>query len=689
MLRSGLRLLPLLGVALGASACNLFSVPCDTDAECTVEESCREGFCVPIEVAGDGGSSLTDGGPPPGDAGLDGGGAGVDGGGADLDGGDVPVDGGADGGADMDAGPPCTNPLEDPPLNWWDACWHHRARIYLHAPNEDGDDLDDFPVLFRFASAELIQPPFDTSADPPTLESIRFVSTGRRVLPHELVRWDPAGTNHAFWVSVPSVTTGTMGSSFYVYWGNDDAQATQDPAGVWSNAYEAVLHFDDDGADGLLNSVDGVQAQAYDADAGPLQTMTSGALAGAYTGAGNSLGFVVDSLETNFPREKGTLEAWLYHDVVFGADEHLLGLHQSNTLNIWGFPGSDNLTIEVLHGDDVILERGGYVPAERWEPVRIEWDTAARWMRWTSNGYSSDASWTQTWSPIGQQGIIGWGWTGAIDELRVTSALRSNAWYAAEELMLRGGLLERGRIPFDAEPSGAGIGRVGGEAVLWTFDELVDDVYPDTGEAGWGLDLLPTDPSRIDAFSGGIELVRATTLATPVAPTQLSETCKTTGSFTFEAWLKPTAEHAWGPARVFTYSDPIEGLGKGSFLFGQDLNGYGETGWRVRLNGGAEDNWPYGYRISDSPRELTHVVVTRDADLLADNSVRVYINGQAEHVGQGWSADSIGFYSGHRILIGDEHGGTRPWLGGIYMMALSCWPLDASQILQNYNAGPL
>lgn len=129
---------------------------------------------------------------------------------------------------------------EDDPAcvkDWWNTDFAYRRRVYLL--NGGQGRLEQVPVLIELYDPRIAwEHVEDGGAD------LRFVDADdRTTLPHEIEAW-----NHwdraIVWVEVP-VIEGYVATDFiWMYHGNQEAEDAQDPAGVWSNGYQAVYHMD-------------------------------------------------------------------------------------------------------------------------------------------------------------------------------------------------------------------------------------------------------------------------------------------------------------------------------------------------------------------------------------------------------------------------------------------------------------
>ncbi|GMV91235.1 MAG: hypothetical protein AMXMBFR82_10130 [Candidatus Hydrogenedentota bacterium] len=129
--------------------------------------------------------------------------------------------------------------------DWWDAQWGHRIRVDLDASILESD-LVDFPVSLRLGPDLGIH---DHAAD--NGKDLRIIDPRGYALDYETVRWD--ATMQEIHVRVPRIAARAPGQYFYLYYGNADA-AAQRGGFVWDEAYRAVFHLAGDESDATKNS---------------------------------------------------------------------------------------------------------------------------------------------------------------------------------------------------------------------------------------------------------------------------------------------------------------------------------------------------------------------------------------------------------------------------------------------------
>jgi hypothetical protein len=187
--------------------------------------------------------------------------------------------------------------------------------------------------------------------------------------------------------------------------------------------------------------------------------------------------------------------------------------------------------------------------------------------------------------------------------------------------------------------------------------------------------------------------------------------------FTVEAWIKPDNVSQQGPARIITIAEYGFGTKSSNYMVGQGH-------WsphtpatmydtRVRLETSAEDPTGVDRRTPDGTATtgLQHVVLTVSG---APNYIAydVYVNGNNSSSGislqlpyptsfgatsfltQNWTnpdgnknESKIHYYLEIGSTFAPPQIPSRPWYGGVYLMAHYSKALTAGQVLANYNAG--
>jgi len=140
--------------------------------------------------------------------------------------------------------------------DWWNTDFGYRRRVFFL--NEDQGPLERIPVLI-----ELVGPRIDWEHVEDGGADLRFVDADDQTpLPHEIEAW-----NHwdraVVWVEVPAIEGAVDTDFIWMYHGNPQADDVQDPAGVWSNGYQAVYHLDGT-SDSTVPPLDGTDHGTWD-----------------------------------------------------------------------------------------------------------------------------------------------------------------------------------------------------------------------------------------------------------------------------------------------------------------------------------------------------------------------------------------------------------------------------------------
>lgn len=122
----------------------------------------------------------------------------------------------------------------NPPDDWWDPSWSRRRRIEV---DYSGATLTDFPILIRLDSSRI-----NFRRTQPDGSDVVFVdvATGA-LLERELVSWS-LDNEASFWVRLPLLRGPVNNTELDMYYGSTGPSVAQSSS-VWS-AYQSVWHFD-------------------------------------------------------------------------------------------------------------------------------------------------------------------------------------------------------------------------------------------------------------------------------------------------------------------------------------------------------------------------------------------------------------------------------------------------------------
>lgn len=334
-----------------------------------------------------------------------------------------------------------TGETTDGCLGWWDGAWGHRHRLVFDNGGQ-AEDLEAFTVLVTLDAAS-----FDYAATKPDGTDLRFVDEdGSTALPYHIEHWDPAGTSQV-WVRVPRIDAGSTTDHVWLYHGNDAAADVQDPAGSYDEHHAGVWHLHETSGS-HVDSAAGIACAWIGGGTGTQDAV--GRIDGANGfGGANGIdcgpGHIVD---TDFH----TITAWVRMTLSPGSDPE----QSVVVLEDLGSPYSGpSIYVHRSNGAVGIWHDGGYIYAAGVQVVPDQWALVAVRGHRAPVGGSIDVSvdgnpWQSLVAgdtsdlvivPAAPLAIGQWlgpgpgsNATGIIDEARISTVERSDAWIRAQYL---------------------------------------------------------------------------------------------------------------------------------------------------------------------------------------------------------------------------------------------------------------
>jgi hypothetical protein len=322
---------------------------------------------------------------------------------------------------------------------WWDADWPKRRRIDLALPENVAGPLSSVPVLILLDDQRIAFDELQANG-----EDLRFVDADdTTVLAHEIERWEPTGGT-AVWVEIPEFTAV---DSIFMYWGNPDAPAGDDPGALWSPGYAAVYHLDDNPEDDAPQIGDSSPSLR---DATVQGGMTNDALVPGFATRG--LAFdgmddkaLVGTIDSDAWTEI-TLSAWVFHGDE--GDDRAIS-------KAFGAGGSDHVFMLGAHSNDVKvrlrtdgdgagtteIRPAGSLPPNEWHYVAMTWSASTEEFVLFVDG-----------NEVAREGRTGESladanpdvylanvdadenrhWLGTLDEIRIEYGVRDGDWFATQ-----------------------------------------------------------------------------------------------------------------------------------------------------------------------------------------------------------------------------------------------------------------
>jgi hypothetical protein len=170
---------------------------------------------------------------------------------------DAPADSAADAAADVPPGldaPVSDGPVSDgpapdgPSTPWWDVSWKRRRKLTFKNAARN-QDLNGFPALVKLNTTRV-----DYSAMDSVGKDLRFVDQDHKtVLAHQIESWSAGGTSHV-WVRVPKIDKSSAIDHIWLYYGNKGATDGQNASSVWTASFAGVWHLAGDFKDSSANN---------------------------------------------------------------------------------------------------------------------------------------------------------------------------------------------------------------------------------------------------------------------------------------------------------------------------------------------------------------------------------------------------------------------------------------------------
>lgn len=287
----------------------------------------------------------------------------------------------------------------------------------------------------------------------------------------------------------------------------------------------------------------------------------------------------------------------------------------------------------------------------------------------TVNGVGRDSGSTKVPAAAGSATICGEAMTGYLSP-------------PCEDAIVRAGATTQVTLAYEVAASAVvppvRDGRVSdGLVALYDFADGSGATVSDTAGVLDGMDLTIAKRSATSWGEGTLTLNSPTIATTTSAPTDLYKRIRTTGEFTVEAWIEPANLTQNGPARILS-------LGKNTsyanFVLGQGAHQGASDLIQARHQRAGD------YKLSTARGTLgtglTHVVATRTAN----GTMTVYVDGKPEAT-RTMAGNPSNWDLTHKLGLGAELDGTRPWLGTYHLLAIYDTALNPDQITTNHTAG--
>lgn len=332
---------------------------------------------------------------------------------------------------------------------WFNTSYLYKKKITIdHTKISGGADLNNFPVLISVTDADLKTVANGGFVNNSNGYDIIFTdNTEAAQLDHEIEKYNQTTGEVQFWVRIPTLSA-SVDTDIYLYFGNNSISTSQeDKVAVWDSNYKGIWHLSENPAgtapqmkDSTSNANNGTSNGSM-----TLSDQVTGKIDGSldFDGSNDYIGAPDSSslrLITN-----GTFAAWVRSTNITSA--HFI-LEKGNNDN-------DNYSLFALDGvlRFEFSDSGGTYRGDTcvdtttltmgtWYYVVVTYDDTNNQCKFYVNGnLSSTDSTTYTLNTSTTNSFhIGAElfttptavWTGGIDEVRISNAVRSAGWIATE-----------------------------------------------------------------------------------------------------------------------------------------------------------------------------------------------------------------------------------------------------------------
>ena len=343
------------------------------------------------------------------------------------------------------------------PYRWWDSPWWHDGWTCRQILSFDAaaftEDLASFPVMVALDSTRI-----NYSATQNAGQDIRFIDAdGHTELDYEIETWNESGTS-VIWVKVPGILAGTTKDHIWMYYGNSTVSDAQNRSSVWIADFQMVQHlgagtrsvgtFNDElDSTSNGNSIEAVMEQA-------------GMNVDAFIAGGVDLDGMDDYLESagnemDASGRAGTVELWAKTDNS-SLTASVFDTKENGDRGIWTEGGQFHAGIaDTLTGSR--QTQGGVVDGN-WHYLAFSWDIDDGGLDLFVDGVLVNGSHGSSWSSFSRMSPTRYGhdeaastgfparasFDGMMDEIRVSSAVRSSEWNMAQYKSMSDSLITYG-----------------------------------------------------------------------------------------------------------------------------------------------------------------------------------------------------------------------------------------------------
>lgn len=304
-----------------------------------------------------------------------------------------------------------------------------RMRINLNGVCADAS-VAGFPLLVQLSAGSSV---YTECSDAAKGYDICFKDRNLNALPFEIESWDSSGDSN-IWVKVDFVADANT-DYIYIYFKTDETKLSDRsaPTTVWSNGYLGVWH-------GKSGAPFYDSRGAHPGSAGSFASPTansSGKIGSCLDFGGSTAGFAVPAASELNDLAALTIEAWIYDNGSAAGS----AIVSKGPLSL-SMAGSNQLSFTAVYGGNAYTATTTSVLSSgAWKHIALSWDGPIQACTLYTDGSSSPLAPSSTATaatdaayaldigndPSGAKGI-----SARLDELRISSLVRSAAWMSAQ-----------------------------------------------------------------------------------------------------------------------------------------------------------------------------------------------------------------------------------------------------------------
>lgn len=312
--------------------------------------------------------------------------------------------------------------------------WGARRKITMNnLPSNE--NLADFPLLVKVNSSRI-----DYAKTQGSGQDIRFVdpSNPTVALPHQIEKWDEAGDSYV-WVKVPQIEAASSNDYLWMYYDNASASDGQDASNVWDSNFRAVWHSNETSGTTSPDSTSNTNTLTKVSATSP--NPITGQINGAQDYNGSSSFNTANDSNSLDITGAITMSAWVKADTLGGAGAYNTIAVKETTLNNANYflqATNSRISFGWYSGGYIENLSNGALSTGTWYHIAATFEESTDIVRIYINGNLDTISAQSTTLAANVQSLYmgkslaGEYWDGIIDEVRLSSNIRSQSWIKAE-----------------------------------------------------------------------------------------------------------------------------------------------------------------------------------------------------------------------------------------------------------------